>query len=880
MSRKRLLIVSPHFSTGGAPQVTLNKVELLRDHYEIMVVEHAFLAWNYVVQRNKVIDILGGNFKSLGENKRELLDFIDTFNPDVISMEEFPEMFLDNDLAREIYSEDRTYRIVETTHDSSFPPHEKRWMPDEFIFVSAYNVFKYSHLEIPMRVIEYPVNLQADKRDDKVKLYTDVCIVGLWTQRKNQGYAIEMARHLVDYNVKFHFLGNQAGNFESYWKPLMDDLPDNCIVHGESNDVPKFIKDCDMFLFPSKGDRGNKELNPIAIKEALEYPHIPKMMFNLDVYCNKYNDYNDVVYLTGDSYTDSVNMKTILNLQEKNNQLIVIGTYPNTDARIKLTINCINSAKKLNKPIMLMSHFPVPKKIQEMVDYYVYDQHNPLTHHSYYNRFYREDEQARVEMKITGNSNQSLTVLTNLINAGKAAKAFGFNKMFYVTFDIELDEKDFPVIYKGFSKLDNEWQAVLATLNTPFGKGIQTNGMFFKTDFVGKLLDDVRTPEEYNKLCESIGAQNFLEDYMMKKVEKTNGVWIEYPNMETFLEHSGHGTSSNSEYYGILKEQVSGQNIFYFHSYNNDHRVIDVVFDESKTSTSITLSEKQTLVLPIPNDVKTVSLFIVDQWVTIKEEVYILDGYQHDGTIVLKQPSQDEPDVKPTIKLVHIQTTLNDEREQLSRASLQRVKDHGWEYILHVNEPYASLPPIHNCNRPQAVSMELFDEATIAERSTALTPAHYGCYLAFKDAILGEFDDCDYLIVCEGDCLIEGDVGSFIHKVEKCALLLEKSNIGFMSFGDKDTLEFGWPQSPVIREVNEDMYVTDHLIGMQCIMFPKFAKGHLKNKLRTHDWDAADMYFNSIFYGSGYDMGIVHERMTTQADGYSLIDQQFKTFRK
>ena len=34
------------------------------------------------------------------------------------------------------------------------------------------------------------------------------------------------------------------------------------------------------------------------------------------------------------------------------------------------------------------------------------------------------------------------------------------------------------------------------------------------------------------------------------------------------------------------------------------------------------------------------------------------------------------------------------------------------------------------------------------------------------------------------------------------------------------------------------------------------------------------------YSGSGYDMGIVYERITTQADGYSLIDQQFKTFRK
>ena len=875
MSRKKLLIVSPHFSTGGAPQVTLNKVELLNDHFDIMVVEHAFLAWNYAVQRNKIINILGNNFKSLGENKRELLDIIDLFNPDVISMEEFPEMFMDNDLTREVYSEDRTYRIVETTHDSSFPPHEKKWMPDEFVFVSAYNVFKYSHLEIPMRVIEYPVNVHLYLRDNKVKPYLDVCIVGLWTQRKNQGYAIEMARHLVDYNVRFHFLGNQAGNFESYWKPLMENLPDNCIVHGESNDVPKFIKGCDMFLFPSKGDRGNKELNPIAIKEALEYPHIPKMMHNLDVYCNKYNDYRDVVYLSGDSYTDSMNMVKILNLTIESKELIVIGTYPDTKIREDLTVKCIESAKKLGRSIMLVSHYPVELHVQKMVDYYVYDQHNPLMHHSYYNRFTRTSEDYSVEMRIEGLTNQSLTVLTNLINAGKAAKGFGYTKMFYVTFDHVIDEKDYPTVERGFNILSDEWKAVLATLNTPFGKGIQTNGMFFKPEFISRLLDDVRTPEEYNAICEYMWAHNFLEDYMMKKVDKTQGVWVEYPQEETFLVNTGEGKSSNSEYAGIVRCEEDDCNYFYFYTYNETPPFYTLnTYDKEGNSLTLWHTGNREYYLKLDDDVYTTKL-------ELEENNSVREFCVDDPKGIIKILTGSKPVVKrPKIKLVHIQTTLNDEREQLSRASLEQVRDKGWEYILHVNEPYASLPPIHNCNRPQAVSMELFDEATIAERSTALTPAHYGCYLAFKDAILGEFDDCDHLIVCEGDCLIEGDVGSFVHKVEKCALMLEKSNIGFMSFGDKDTLEFGWPQSPVIREVNEDMYVTDHLIGMQCIMFPKFAKSHLKNKLRTHDWDAADMYFNQIFYGSGYDMGIVYERMTTQADGYSLIDQQFKTFRK
>jgi hypothetical protein len=38
------------------------------------------------------------------------------------------------------------------------------------------------------------------------------------------------------------------------------------------------------------------------------------------------------------------------------------------------------------------------------------------------------------------------------------------------------------------------------------------------------------------------------------------------------------------------------------------------------------------------------------------------------------------------------------------------------------------------------------------------------------------------------------------------------------------------------------------------------------------------MYFNNIF--AGPQMGIVKKRFTTQADGFSLIDNMQKTFRK
>jgi len=177
--------------------------------------------------------------------------------------------------------------------------------------------------------------------------------------------------------------------------------------------------------------------------------------------------------------------------------------------------------------------------------------------------------------------------------------------------------------------------------------------------------------------------------------------------------------------------------------------------------------------------------------------------------------------------------------------------------------------------------MELFDEPTVQRLGTALTPSHYGCYEAFKNAILSEFDDTDFLIVCEGDCIIEVPLNEFADKVFKAASICEENNVGYFSFGDTHTLEHGWLQSKVTSTIDGQdlMFLTNHIIGLQCIMFSKDSKKYLKNQLRTHNWDAADMYFNIIFKDSQYKMGILHHRITTQAGGYSLIDQSNKTFR-
>lgn len=899
---KKLLIVAPHFSTGGSCQVTLNKIELLKNHFIIQVVEYSFLSWQFIVQRNKVIELVGkDHFHTLSNNKKEQFELIiQEFKPDVLAMEEFPEMFMDKDCSDWLYNyTDRPY-IIETTHDSSFNPHNKKYFPNEFVFVSAYSALKYSHLNVKSSIIEYPVDFtlraseEARKKLDFEGDYKHVVIVGLFTPRKNQAYAFDLAEKLKDYNIKFHFVGNQAENFASYWKPLMDRKPKNCIVWGEREDIHTFLNAADLFLFPSKGDRGNKELNPIVIKEAQNYVNLEKLLFNLDVYLNKYNDKKDFHFLTGET---DVDMQKIIDITKSENrasrlneEIIIVGTYPNTKKREELTKECIASLKRLDRKIMLVSHYPVDVDIQKMVDFYVFDEYNPLTHHSYYTHFYRDTSEYYAQVNINGlkDSNQSLAVLTNMYNAMKMSTKLGFKRAFYITFDVIVHREDFEAINQSFKCVNENKFAYLATLDTPFGKGIQTNGMTFYIDKFIQNFADVRTPEEFNAECKSLNCHNFLEDYFMKAISiwHENSYTLVHNPLGTFLTKSGLGASSNSEYYSILPiEDEPNAFMFYFFTYNQDERKMAVTFEEKGKITDSTLidikyqNEFKQKINYENNSIKITIQFNEGNKLLKIEEYTLspetLDKFKNNGIYKNK--------VRPTykIKLIHLQTTLNDQREEESRKTLSKVSEYGWEYVLHTNKPYVDLPPKFNCLRPDCVSMDLFDEDTIQRLGTALTPPHYGCYQAFKEAILSEFDESlDLLVVCEGDCKIDVSMEQFIHTIEDTIKSINKHNIGYMSYGDKKTLEHGWEQSPVVEEIpNQDLlYVTNHIIGLQCIAFSKSTRKWLQNTLRQHHWDAADCYFNSVFVNSPYKMSILYQRITTQFNGYSLIDQTNKTF--
>ncbi len=308
-------------STGGCPQVVAKKVELLKDFYNIIVVEYEMLAWVYVVQRNRVIEMLGEKFIPLSDNKEyDLFNAIEDHNPDYIMLEEFPETYMENHIIKRLYSPGRKYKIFESTHSSHSRPEWKKYMPDKFIFVSPFSCETFKDLGIPFDLIEYPIDKKIPNRIESRSLldldpeYKHVVNIGLFTPGKNQGYAFEIARLLENYKIKFHFIGNQASNFMSYWQPVMETKPDNCIVWGEREDTDIFLQASDAHLFTS-----NMELNPLAIKESLEYG-LPTFIFDLHTYRGKYTEEENVIFLSGNLIEDSNKLLSVLGfepLQEK-----------------------------------------------------------------------------------------------------------------------------------------------------------------------------------------------------------------------------------------------------------------------------------------------------------------------------------------------------------------------------------------------------------------------------------------------------------------------------------------------------------------------------------------------------------------------------------
>lgn len=335
----KILFLAPHLSTGGMPSFLLKRIESLLEYYprlEIFVVEYSDFSPEYVVQKNKIRSILPkSNFYTLGADKSELINIIKNNNIDIVHVDEVLEGFdsynqVSDVLLNELYHPNRTWRIIETCHNVWFDPNtSKKFNPDGYVFCTPYHKeISFSQMISPSVTLQFPLeefekdstsktNARNKLSFNKDKIH--ILNVGLWTPGKNQGEGIEIARMLEKTNpeLHFHFVGNQAPNFQSYWEPIMRNIPSNVTVWGERNDVSTFMMASDVMMFNSTW-----ECNPLVIREAISHK-LKIMARNLPQYLGMFDGFieeiDDNISLTSHRLLNLI--KTDVNYSIPKNQL-------------------------------------------------------------------------------------------------------------------------------------------------------------------------------------------------------------------------------------------------------------------------------------------------------------------------------------------------------------------------------------------------------------------------------------------------------------------------------------------------------------------------------------------------------------------------------
>lgn len=119
--------------------------------------------------------------------------------------------------------------------------------------------------------------------------------------------------------------------------------------------------------------------------------------------------------------------------------IIIIGTYPNEHYKEELLKECVERVKPLGFDILLVSHYPIPSSIHEMVDYVFYDKKNNLVSSRLTPKF--ELHNSDFSLQRSGNGHL-LAVSTNIMNGIKVANSLNYKNFIYMEYDNILEFDD------------------------------------------------------------------------------------------------------------------------------------------------------------------------------------------------------------------------------------------------------------------------------------------------------------------------------------------------------------------------------------------------------------------------------------------------------
>lgn len=200
--------------------------------------------------------------------------------------------------------------------------------------------------------------------------------------------------------------------------------------------------------------------------------------------------------------------------------IVIVSCYPDSEYKEFLLNDCVTKLKKLNKEVLIATHYPIPSYIIEKVDYYIYDKDNIdfdyRTIENSKNSFYEVNDKITFEY-IDKSHSPALSKIFNL--------ALNFiNQLDYDYFTIIESDSEYHI--DDLSKIDEIKNDVIKS---------NKNFFFFKLrPHQFKYWEDLKMFEVYETYCFGGLLSKFMEKFYFPK---TYDEWVDLFNKDFRNQH-------------------------------------------------------------------------------------------------------------------------------------------------------------------------------------------------------------------------------------------------------------------------------------------------------------------------------------------------------
>jgi hypothetical protein len=236
-------------------------------------------------------------------------------------------------------------------------------------------------------------------------------------------------------------------------------------------------------------------------------------------------------------------------------QLLIVGSYP-SEQKTEQVLQSVLERVNNDFDVLLVTHCPVSKEIQNMVKYFIYDCRNDFIPSNPNVNFYADYPKFFFRIyQLANHKNHSYAVFRSIMNAVNFAKD-SYDSFVYVEGDCLFSEQDVIKLknLKNISETNNKKAMFLkfdyVFVSTIFYSSIE----FFKNTFKFSNSSD-----EYIINCKEVGAYGTLESFLYKSVERKKLFgdvhMLENIGIEKYFATSKHGMSAFAED-GIVTDMV------------------------------------------------------------------------------------------------------------------------------------------------------------------------------------------------------------------------------------------------------------------------------------------------------------------------------------